>query len=70
MDYLLRIARSADGTYKGELQSSEGDLWTDLTQRPQQGEQFKVSLLLFAEQFGIPVQVVESAPAQSDLQVD
>ncbi|WP_375460029.1 hypothetical protein [uncultured Enterovirga sp.] len=57
--YRLTIAREADGSYVGRLDSSDGDLWTDLQQQPQQGDQFKRSLLAFAERYGIPVRLLK-----------
>lgn len=54
-DYQLIIRPREDGGYAAELRSGEGDLWAAVTQDPQQGDQFRESLLAFAERFGIPV---------------
>ena len=61
--YELTIYRRADGNYAAELLSSEGDMWSELYQAPQEGEQFKESLIAFAEAFGILWRMRPARPA-------
>jgi hypothetical protein len=61
--YELTIYRRADGNYAAELLSSEGDMWSDLYQARQEGEQFKEPLIAFAEAFGIPWTIKPAQPA-------
>jgi hypothetical protein len=60
-DYKLTIRPQPSGGYSGRLESSEGDLWAEIRQAPQEGEQFKASLEAFADRFGIPVEVAAEA---------
>ncbi len=61
-DYKLIIIPRSIGGYDARLESAEGDLWAEVSQDPQAGDQFRDSLLAFAERFGIPVQVKASLP--------